>query len=197
MRQLTRRSKIVNSVLALPLVGIGVLSMYLGSWQGALACFALAAFLFWLWPTITGNLQASLSEKAMEVAATISESKKASARELEPEVATAVTARTDEFSDGVDDYDALERATYAAMGRSVPERVAAPELPSYATPASAYAAWSESRDPATLSEFVEILADGDGLPTGRNARAGLGADFPLALGEPEFEALVAYQESLG
>jgi len=63
MRQLTRGAKIFNGVLALPLVGLGVLSMFFGAWQGALACFALALFLFWILPTLTGNLKASLHEK--------------------------------------------------------------------------------------------------------------------------------------
>lgn len=74
MRKLTRGSKIFNGVLALPLVGIGIMSMFLGAWQGALVCFALAIFIFWVWPTITGNLKALLHERLREVAATISES---------------------------------------------------------------------------------------------------------------------------
>jgi hypothetical protein len=70
VRQLTRGAKIFNGVLALPLIGLGVLSMFYGAWQGALACFALALFLFWILPTLMGNLKAALQEKVKAVAST-------------------------------------------------------------------------------------------------------------------------------
>jgi hypothetical protein len=74
MRQLTRGSKIFNTILALPLIGLGILSIMFGSWLGGLACFALAAFLFWLLPTLTGNLKAAVHDGIRRVASSNSAS---------------------------------------------------------------------------------------------------------------------------
>jgi len=96
----------------------------------------------------------------------------------------------------IEDHTALDRATRAVM--VIDEDADDYEIePEESDPTRLYDMWVAAGTGTALRRFLESLEDqGTSLPRGASARDQLVQSYPAAEGNPEFEALAAFQESL-
>ncbi|HEY3318285.1 MAG TPA: hypothetical protein VGK50_07685 [Coriobacteriia bacterium] len=100
----------------------------------------------------------------------------------------------------VEDQVLLEEASLSVLPEPMRERQSGLAQSSIPTPPSnpddAYRRWTNSGERRDFLAFVDLLGSKDDLSVGPGARDALLKSYPRAGGEPEFETLAGYLESL-